>query len=101
MSYFPLIAQLPAWKSHVRTACVDASNQKDERPVVRWLMDVEADGKVMTDFANSGKGFELLDRKLAAALKRVAKGDLSREIIQQEAVAGRQDVVLKGGRFDG
>ncbi len=45
MSYFPTISHLPAWKNYVRTACVDASNRKDEGPVVRWLMDVEAEGR--------------------------------------------------------
>ncbi len=69
---------------------------KDERPIVRWLMDVELEDKIMTDLAVSGKGFEILDRKLAASLKRVVKGELSREIIQQEAIDGRQDRVLNG-----
>ena len=96
MSYFPTIAQPPAWKSYLRTSCVEASNRKDERPVVRWLQEVEEQGKTMADFAISGRNFERLDRKLAHSLKRICKGELSREVIQQEAIAGKKDLVLKG-----
>ena len=50
MTYFPTIAQLPAWKSYLRTSCVEASNRKDERPIVRWLLEVENESKAMKDY---------------------------------------------------
>ena len=50
----------------------------------------------MADFAVSGRGFERLDRKLAHPLKRLCKGELSREAIQQESIAQKKDLVLKG-----
>ena len=96
IAYFPTIAQLPAWKSFLRTACVDASNRTEEAPVIKWLQEVEAVGKVMTDFNRSGKDFEILDRRLSAALKRICKGEVARTITQCETLAGTTQRVLKG-----
>ena len=45
-----------------------------------WLREVKKDGKTPEGFANSGKGFKTLDRKLCDALMRTIQGELLRTI---------------------
>ena len=96
MTKLPTIGQLPTWRTYVCTACVEASNQKDEGPIVKWLTEVDADGRQLSDFAHSGKGFEVLDRKLAAALRRICGDELGRRVTQEETIANTRNMTLKG-----
>jgi hypothetical protein len=93
---FPTIAQLSAWKSYLKLALVEASGRRDEKPVVEWVQAVEAEGTKPIDFAESGVGFETLDRKLSAALMRVTKGELGRKINIESQLMNAKGAVLKG-----
>jgi len=96
IAYFPTISQLPAWKAYLKTSCVEASNRKNEKPVVEWLNEVEKEGATLEQFAVSTRGFERLDKKLAIALKGVCKDALGRRIVQEEEVYTRRGRILTG-----
>lgn len=101
---FPDIAGLANWKSHLYTACLEASNVTDPRPVVQWLQAVDVAGATFESFIESGRGFERLDFRLAAALKRVCSAtgvsatcrELYKTISQEENLAINQRRVLTG-----
>ena len=93
---FPTIAQLSAWRAYVKTALVEASGRKSETPVIAWIQEAEVEGTRPEDFEESGDGFETLDRKLAASLIRVTKGELARKIHLESQRMNAKSMVLKG-----
>ena len=64
--------------------------------MLKWVQRVEGEGTRHEEFEESGSGFETLDRKLAAALIRVTKGELSRRINLESQKANSRGKVLKG-----
>ena len=92
----PTIAQLAAWRAYVKAALVEASGRKDETPIIQWIQCTEVEGTRHEDFEESGDGFETLDRKLAAALIRVIKGELGRKVHLESQKMHLRGKVLKG-----
>ena len=110
---YPKIGELPAWKAALKTACVEAATDMDEGAVVGWVAATEAQYTSFDELSNSlayadatsslvKRDFELLDRKLAGALKRIpatcdAAKQLWRDISQKDQdVHARTKRILKG-----
>ena len=79
---YPKIGELSAWKAALKTACVEAATDMDEGAAVSWIAATEAQETTFEQLADSQahadasssrakRDFELLDRKLAGALKRI------------------------------
>ena len=80
VSALPVAQQLRAWKHALYQNITAASNRRDDRALT-WANAVEAKGSKIEDFATSPEEFVTLDRKLAAALSKVAVGLLSSKIV--------------------
>ena len=110
---YPKIGDLAAWKAALKTACVEAATDMDEGAVVKWIAFAEAQDTTFEHLADSllhaeatssrgRRDFELLDRKLAGALKRIlstsdAAKQLWRDISQKDQeVQARTSRILKG-----
>ena len=68
---------------------------------MQWVTAAERLDATFDNLRECGRGFELLDRKLVAALKRCVQNcsrvlELYRQISQQEQLANLQDRVLSG-----
>ena len=86
---FPKPETYRSWKTATREAIRAASDQPDE--AFKWVLEVydkDADHKTLRE---PGK-FLTLDTKLLAALTKIAKGELARQVLnfkETEANAGR------------
>lgn len=85
---FPQIATLPKCKLDLYDRVAVCAQDKNARVVIRWLHEVEGPRTWLSDFEESGPGFETLDRKLVAALLRELSGDLALEADSGRRVAG-------------
>ena len=86
---FPSAETYRSWKTAVREAVRAASDHPDE--AFAWIQQVYAKGASLDSLNDVGK-FLTLDTKILAALSRVAKGELARQILnykETEATCGR------------
>ena len=67
----PDVAQITAWKQHVRSKVVSASGRGDE--AFSWILDAEDKDIDDSDLKPSRK-FLTIDAKLHTAVKEIAKG---------------------------
>ena len=74
--------QFRAWKTAVYQSVLLASGREGDK-VLAWLREVETRGARTEDFAEKTKDFASLDRKVAASLTKLAKGELGRQKIQR------------------
>ena len=68
-----------AWRANTINAVVAAAGRQDDL-AQDWIMRVETDENWA--LADPGEGWISLDRKLAAALSKIAKGEIGRETLQ-------------------
>ena len=74
----PKPTQFVAWRNATRlTIASHISSQADE--VLKWILKVEEPDTTIDSFADSGP-FAELDIDLAAALVKIASGEIGREI---------------------
>ena len=90
---FPSPDRYRTWRAAVREAIRSASDDPDA--AFAWVLEVyavrEDKAKLCSELADPGK-FRTLDTKLLAALTKVAKGELSQQILnyrESEALQGR------------
>ena len=74
---------------------VSASGRTDSK-ALKWAREVEADGKSIEDFRDSGRRFARLDRKLATSLMSLASGELGRRMTQASDDALKEGRVVRG-----
>jgi len=77
---YPTVATLGRYRSTLHERVLACAQDKDEPDVVNWIRAVEKEGAKTEDFANSGKGFETLDRKMCVALVGTVKGEMVRTL---------------------
>ena len=90
---YPQPQQYRSWRSAVRTEVTAASGRGEV--AFLWVKRTEGPATTFDDFRDS-EGFDSLDAKLAAALTKIATGELGRRItlmVEQEASKER---MLKG-----
>ena len=66
-----------AWKANAIHAIVSAAGRHDDS-ALEWVMKVQAHEAV--DLETPGDGWVTLDRELAAALTRILRGELGRQL---------------------
>ena len=82
-----------SWRANTIHAVVSAAGRHDDLAQA-WIMQVEtADTETLDD---PGLGWISLDRKLASALIRIAKGEIGRELIQYHTAALNNNLVVRG-----
>ena len=92
----PDIVRLPQWKTSFLQNVVAASGVRDGAKVCKWLLAVEGPGKPREDFEDP-EGYPMLDRKIAAALGKIFKGELSRKVNNLErTLLAREQRMLSG-----
>ena len=74
--YFPEGSQWRAWRAHTIHSIVSAAGRQDDLGQ-EWVMKVETEEPEALE--DPGEGWISLDRKLAAALTKIAKGDIGRQ----------------------
>ena len=85
-----------AWMSAAVMEIVAVANRDDPDEVGRWVEKVFQQGMTLERLDDS-QGFGTLDIKLAAAVMRIAKGELSSQIsLEAERYKNRKGKVLKG-----
>ena len=83
------------WRNICRTEITGASGKGEK--AFAWVMAVEKDGQTFDgELANPTAEFISLDAKLASALSKLTKGELGREVVQQQELAAKQCKMLKG-----
>ena len=95
---FPKIGQLPGYKLAVIENVTAACHTEDYTKVTEWIMKVDKVGTKFEDLAEPGKGFNRLDRKLAAALTPTIEGELARRILIKKRQQLNDQGVLISGR---
>ncbi|MCP4245128.1 MAG: DUF5377 domain-containing protein, partial [bacterium] len=93
----PNASQLRAWRITLLQN-LDATANRDDDKVIDWAREVEDESKPAEYFADSGKTFPSVDRKLAAALSKVATGELGRRITQLQDQAMQNENRMVRGR---
>jgi hypothetical protein len=89
----PTPQQYRSWRNNTRSEIAAASNKPEA--CFRWVLEAEAPTATYDLLADSGE-FGTLDIKLAAALTKVATGEIGRKVtlaVETEAKPGR---MLKG-----
>jgi hypothetical protein len=79
--------QLNGWKAMVKVALVEAAGRQKEGPILEWLSVAERVERTIEELADSGEGFENLDRKFSAALTRIILKPNGCEILLHEIAA--------------
>ena len=75
---------------------VAASGVRDGAKVCKWHLAVEVTGKTREDFEDP-EGYPTLDRKIAAALGKIFKGELGRKVNNLErTLLAREQRMLSG-----
>ena len=90
---YPQPQQYRSWRAAVRSEITAASGRGEV--AFKWIVKTEKVETTFDELRNSD-GFDSLDAKLAAALTKIATGELGRRImlmVEQEASKGR---MLKG-----
>ena len=82
-----------SWKMAVRNEVAGASG--DPQAAFQWILKVEKTGANIEDFADS-ESFPTLDAKLAAAICRIAQGDLSHRINLVMDLKARAGTMMTG-----
>ena len=90
---FPEGSQWRAWRANTIHAIVSAAGRQDDL-AQEWIMKVEAEEPTALD--EPGEGWISLDRKLAAALTKIARGEIGREITQHNTTALNNNLVIRG-----
>ena len=93
ISPLPTATQFRAWRLLVRDEVVAASERGQK--AATWVMEVDSPDATYDLLAESGE-FMSLHVKLAAALSKLASGDLGRKLTQAKEVEARMGVMLKG-----
>ena len=70
-----------------------ASGRPDE--AFPWILATEKQGVTLEDFADSGD-FPTLDVKLAAAISKLAKGELGHRLAHETELAAKQGKLIRG-----
>ena len=91
--YFPEGSQWRAWRAHTIHSIVSAAGRQDDLGQ-EWVMKVETEEPEALE--DPGEGWISLDRKLAAALTKIAKGEIGREITQYNTTALNNNRVVRG-----
>ena len=94
---FPDIVRLPQWKTSFMQNVVAASGVRDGAKVFTWFLAVEVTGKSREDFEDP-EGYPTLDRKIAAALGKIFKGELGRKVNKIERTALAKEQRMLSGR---
>jgi hypothetical protein len=84
---------LRTWRNAVRTEVTSASGKGEV--AFLWIMETENPEHNFETLSDPGE-FVSLDAKLASALTKLAKGELGREIVQQQELAAKSSKMLKG-----
>ena len=93
LQQFPDGQNWRSWRANTIHAVVSAAGRQDDLAQA-WIMQVEtAESEILDD---PGIGWISLDRKLASALIRTAKGEIGRELIQYHTAALNNDLVVRG-----
>ena len=95
---FPKIGQLSGYKLAVIENVTAACHTENYTKVTKWIMTVDKIGTKFEDLAEPGKGFNRLDRKLAAALTPTIEGELARRILVKKRQQLNEQGVLISGR---
>ena len=93
----PHPSQFRAWRITVLQNLDATANRNDSR-VIDWAREVEDESKSAEYFADSGKTFQSVDRKLGAALSKIATGELGRRITQLQDQAMQNENRMVRGR---
>ena len=97
----PTAAGFSAWRENTYAEVLKCSGRSTDEPVI-WLMEVEDDSASHASLADPGK-FTTLDLKLMAAINKVAKDKLGREIteaadeerkVHRRQLRGRQALLI-------
>ena len=86
-------SQWRAWRANTIHSIVSAAGRQDDL-AQDWIMRVETDESWTLE--DPGEGWVSLDRKLAAALTKIAKGEIGREITQHNTTALNNNRVIRG-----
>ena len=94
---FPSPDRYRTWRAAVREAIRSASDDPDA--AFAWVLEVyavrEDKAKLCSELADPGK-FRTLDTKLLAALTKVAKGELSQQILNYKESEAQQGRIVRG-----
>ena len=92
---FPSPDRYRTWRAAVREAMRFASDDPDA--AFAWVLDAvqEDKAKLCSELADPGK-FRTLDTKLLAALTKVAKGELSQQILNYKESEAQQGRIVRG-----
>ena len=91
----PTPAQFRAWKNTLFQNVNAASGRMDDK-ALEWVMKTENLAIPDADMATCKRKFAILDRRLSAALQRIAHGELGRQITQAAEDALREGRAVRG-----
>ncbi len=92
---FPHGAAWRAWRASTIHAVISAAGRQDDL-AQEWILKVETHDP--SDSEGPGEGWISLDRKLAAALTKIARGEIGRHITQATTIALNNNMVATGSR---
>ena len=93
LQQFPGGQNWRSWRANTIHAVVSAAGRQDDLAQA-WIMQVETSESEVLD--DPGIGWISIDIKLAAALIRIARGEIGRELIQFHTAALNNNLVVRG-----
>ena len=93
ISSFPAGAQWRAWRANTIQSVISATGRQNDL-ACPWIMKRESDE--LSQLTWPGKGWVSLDRKLAAALTKIAHGEIGRELSQMTTQSLNKNEIVRG-----
>ena len=95
---FPNVANLPDYRMKVLQSVLAASGRRDVKAVTKWVKEVEEKKCSVKKLAKSGRSFETLDIKMAAAIHKTLGGEFSKTVQVKEQRYVREKLRPLNGR---
>ena len=94
LAQFPQGGQWRAWRANTIQSIISAAGRQEDI-AFPWVMKCESHEPSQLSWP--GTGWVSLDRKLAAALTRIAHGEVGRELSQKTTESLSQNEIVRGG----
>ncbi len=90
---FPLGSRWRAWRANTIQSIISAAGRQDDL-AFPWIMRCETDEP--SGLHDPGEGWVALDRKMTAALAKIAHGEIGRELTQMTAMSLNSGQIVRG-----
>ncbi len=90
---FPTGSEWRAWRGNTFASIVSAAGRQDDL-AQNWILQVETADPAELEYP--GEGWVSLDRKIAAALTKMAHGEIGREITQKSNTCLNNNTIARG-----